>query len=75
MLDFYDSVTTVLEGASRTIGLEVGNLLPLVQLLASPGTNFFHPRKSATVFALAAGIHTAADLNNRFVSHVLVIGT
>eukprot|EP00884_Botryococcus_braunii_P016603 jgi/Botrbrau1/3626/Bobra.0204s0018.1 len=59
------SVTTVLEGASRTIGLEVGNLLPLVQLLASPGTNFFHPRKSATVFALAAGIHTAADLNNR----------
>eukprot|EP00884_Botryococcus_braunii_P007445 jgi/Botrbrau1/16701/Bobra.0263s0001.1 len=58
------SVTTVFEGISSHVGVELGNLLPLVQLLASPGISFFRPQKSATVFALAAGYHTVSERDN-----------
>lgn len=60
-----DSVTTLFEGASGTIGMEVGNLHPRVQGLGRPGITYFQPELSATASALAEGFHTVVDCNDR----------
>ncbi len=60
-----DSVTTFSEGTTGLVGMEVGNLHPIVQTLGTPGINYFKPQNSSTLFALAEGYRIVDNCDYR----------
>lgn len=60
-VDGVHSVTTVIKGTFGSVGIEIGNLLPLVQVLTQPRIWYFQLKVSATLSALVEGFHSVRD--------------